>query len=158
MFLVTFISLFCTFSLFAKMLMQGLIDNKVKVYFYVLGVDFEELKFFYCEWSDRYLKVLLGIYDVLFRYGEFKLVQVIGWVCKVVLKKGQFLCFSVMFDYEVGWVKVKLISQEIDIKDKMKVLIYKSGADVEEDKLFGYFWVSGEMMLLAGKFDLCLVE
>ncbi len=134
----------------------GAVDGKVRIKLYKPGADLEESKPLHSGWSDRYLKVPAGTYDVLVAYQESSLARASGWIRGVKLEQGKLLRLRVSVDYAVGRVRIKPSSQEQDVSSKTRVAVYKAGADKEESKPLITFWAGRETVLPAGKVDLLL--
>ena len=134
----------------------GAVDGKVEVKIYHPGADLEESRPLKIGWSDRYLKVAPGDYDLLVTYQETSLARATGWIRNVPLKKAKLLRLEITLDYPVGRVRISPTIQGQDIASKTRVAVYRTDADLEEPKPLTTFWANRETFMPSGTYDLLL--
>jgi len=132
------------------------VNDTTKVQVWKPGADTEEARPETEGWANRDIEVAPGTWDLRLRYDEGVLCRADGWIRGVAVDAGKLWKAEATLAAPMQYVRFAATLDGKDVADNAKVLVYRAGADMEEQKPLHEFWTTRKEPVAAGTYDLRL--
>jgi hypothetical protein len=132
------------------------VNDTTKIQVWKPGADPEEARPETEGWANRDIDVAPGTWDLRLRYDEGILCRADGWIRGVAVEAGKLWKAETTLAAPMQYVKIAATLDGKDVADNAKVLVYRAGADMEEQKPLVEFWTTRKEPVAAGTYDLRL--
>ena len=132
------------------------VNDTTKIQVWKPGADPEETRPEAEGWANRDIDVAPGTWDLRLRYDEGTLCRADGWIRGVAVEAGKLWKAEATLSAPMQYVKIAATLDGKDVMDNAKVLVFRAGADMEEQKPLVEFWTTRKEPVAAGTYDLRL--